>query len=77
MTIEELNNKYGDQASELTLDGDGRPVLHPVYEKHLPLCWEIQSIYGHVMNENMSLGKARQLTAFAIENHLKTISNDI
>mgnify|MGYP003421614269 FL=1 len=72
MTVEELHEKYGLDnnitAEALIWRGS---KLNPIYEKHLFACWIIETIYGHVANENISLGKARELTASVIEQHLK------
>ena len=78
MTIEELESKYGfdrntsvdalkdtDTANTITV------ALDPVYLKHLPACWIIQDVYGHVDNGTISLGKAREYVAAIIEEHLK------
>ncbi len=72
MTVTELNEKYGldNNITAEALIGRGSK-LHPVYVKHLPACWIIETIYGHVANENISLGKARELTASVIEQHLR------
>lgn len=72
MTVTELYEKYGldnDLTTEKLIQRGS--ILHPVYEKHLRACWIIETIYGHVANENISLGKARELTASVIEQHLK------
>lgn len=74
MTVEELNNKYGFKTTskgfKKRLD-KGESLLDPIYLKHLPAAWIIHNIYGHVHNENISLGKARELTTAVIEEHLK------
>lgn len=73
LTIEQLNEKYGWPVEEHinALKSGG---LHPIYNKHLPVCWLIQNVYGHVENETMSLGKARELTASIVEDHIKFLS---
>ena len=79
MTLEELSKRYGfgnPTVEELMERQKSGQVLNPIYEKHLPACWVIQSIWGHVENGNISLGKARELTAAVIEEHFKAISND-
>lgn len=76
MRIEELLANYNFKETEaemLSRFKSGR--LHPTYERHLPVTWVIQSIWGHVEAEGLSLGKARELTAAAIEHHLKSLEN--
>lgn len=72
-SFESLQEKYGFDkkinVEELIKKHENGIILNPIYEKHLPACWVIQDIWGHVMNENMSLGKARELTASVIEEH--------
>lgn len=72
MTVEELHEKYGFD-KEATIEEMMKYIndLHPIYKKHLPACWIIQDVYGHAMNEKISPGKARELTAAIIEEHLK------
>jgi hypothetical protein len=70
MTFEELEEKYGFK--ELTII-DGRVTLNPIYKKWLPATWVIDNIYAHQQAGNISLSKARELTAATIEEHLKTL----
>ena len=47
MTLEELNKRYGfgnPTVEELMERQKSGQVLNPIYEKHLPACWVIQSI---------------------------------
>jgi hypothetical protein len=76
MTIEELQEKYGwkESLEELTKRLSGEAKLHPIYHKHLPASWIIEDIWGHVANENMSLGKARELTTAVIEEHFNELN---
>jgi len=75
MTVEELHEKYGFDkeitVEELMERQKSGQVLNPIYHKHLPACWVIQDVWGHVHNENISLGKARELTSAIIEEHNK------
>lgn len=75
MTFEELHEKYGfNETLEAVLERHKAGVtLHPVYSKHLPACWVIQEIYEYLMCEKMTLGKARELVAAVIEEHIKTL----
>lgn len=52
---------------------DGNP-LHPVYTKHLPVCWSIQEIYQLEENGHISRGKARELVAAVIEEHINNLN---
>ncbi len=73
MKVEELNKKYGFPASVDVLKerrDKGVSLLDPIYLKHLPAAWIIQTIWGHVQNGNISSGKARELTTAVIEEHL-------
>lgn len=77
MTVTELHEKYGLDNNLTAWElSQRKSKLNPIYEKHLPICWIIQDIYGHVANENISLGKARELTASVIEQHIKTLTNN-
>lgn len=69
MTLDELNEKYSFMLEDCIVDG--KLTLHPTYKKWLPVCWIIENIYGHVECGNISLGKARELTAAAIEEFSK------
>lgn len=78
MTLEELNERYGfgkPTYEELIERQKSGQVLNPIYKKHLPACWIIQSVWGHVENGNISLGKARELTAAIIEEHIEKLNN--
>lgn len=73
MTFEELEEEYGfkETLKEVIERNKKDMVLNPVYAKHLPACWIIEDIYGHLMNERITSGKARELTAAVIEKHLQ------
>jgi hypothetical protein len=77
MTVEELNEQFGfnETLPELIKRRKSGKVLHPIYDKHLPAAWIIQDIWGHVENENISLGKARELTTAVIEKHINKLNN--
>ena len=68
MTVDELHEKFGFKDPTII---KGKLSLNPIYRKHLPACWIIQDIYGHVEQGNISLGKARELTAAVIEKYQK------
>lgn len=76
MTVEELHKKYGfkfDKKAKIRyLEGQS---INPVHMKHAAASFIIQTIWGHVHNENMSTGKARELTSAVIEEHLENLSN--
>lgn len=63
-TLDELHEKYGFK--EITVV-DGKMTLNPVYKKHMDKTWEIQNVYALLGNDEVSLGKARELTAAIIE----------
>lgn len=69
MTIEELNKEYGRPVEE-HIAALKSNALHPVYKKWLPILFTIQDVYGHVEQGNISLGKARELTAAIIEKNV-------
>lgn len=69
MTVNELHDKYGFSIESQFVNGE--LVLNPIYNKHLPACWLIQDVWGHVEAGNISLGKARELTAAIIEELIK------
>lgn len=73
-TVDELHNKYGFK-DELTRDEQGVIQMNPIYRKWLPACWIIENIYGHVEAENMSLGKAREITSAVIDEMVSSIYN--
>ncbi len=76
MTKEELFEKYDFKESKeefLSRLND----LHPVYKRHLSAAWVIQSVWGHASMENISLGKAREMTASIIEEHLENFIKKI
>jgi hypothetical protein len=70
-TLDELNEKYG--IKDLTIE-DGKIELDPIYKKHIDKSWEIQNVYNLVGGEQISLGKARELTAAIIESSLPDIN---
>lgn len=78
MTLEELDKLYNPD-NGLTADDfikrhhETGTILNQTYLKHLPICWSIERIYGHVSHEAMSMGKARELTAGAIEVHINNL----
>lgn len=45
-------------------------LSNPVYIKHISFAWLMHNIWGHVECGNMSPGKARELTAYAVEKYL-------
>ncbi len=59
-TLEELNKEYQYEISP-TME------IHPTHKKWISAAWEIQNVYGHLHNETISLGKARELTTAIIE----------
>lgn len=60
-TLEQLNNLY--QYKEIIMP------IHPIHKKWLEAAWEIQNVYGLLHNEQISIGKARELTTSIIEFH--------
>jgi len=81
MTIDELNDLYNLDKGMSTDDyikrnNETGTILNETYLHHLSICFVIESIYGHVFNENMSMGKARELTAGAIESHINNLKNE-
>ena len=75
MTKEELFERYNFEESidDITKRQEEGKVLNPIYEKHLPAAWIIQNIWGHAAMENISLGKARELTTAVIEEHINNL----
>jgi hypothetical protein len=63
-SLEDLNKIYGFAYTEIVERGE---KLHPIYLKHLKATWEIEAVYDLVHAEQISLGKARELTAAIIE----------
>ncbi len=70
LTIDWFHEHYGLKDTADLIKKEGLR-LHPTYKKWLPACWLIESVYGHVEQGNISLGKARELTSAIIESHLK------
>lgn len=75
MKFKELDKKYGfhETLEEVMERLNSNATLNPIYSKHLPACWIIQEIYEQFLCENMSAGKARELVAAVIEEHIKTL----
>lgn len=75
MTINDLCDKYNwkETIEEIKDRVKNGQLLHPTYERHLPCAWIIQDIWGHVQNENCSLGKARELTTAVMEEHIQSL----
>ncbi len=63
-SLEDLNKIYGFAYTEVVARGE---KLHPIYLKHLKATWEIEAVYDLVHAEQISTGKARELTAAIIE----------
>lgn len=69
MTLDELNEEYGPKPDEdYPLEGYWKTHL-----KHAQAAWIIQDIYAHLNSEEISLGKARELTSHVIEKHMKDV----
>lgn len=41
--------------------------IHPIHKKHCAASWQIQDVYGYLYTEQISRGKARELTSGIIE----------
>lgn len=67
-SLEDLNRVYGFAYTEVVARGE---KLHPIYLKHLKATWEIETVYDLVHSEQISLGKARELTSGVIEHFVK------
>ena len=80
MTKEELHEKYGFKMTAEIMQkrqDAGEPIIDPIYIKHLPAAWVIPDIYGHVQQENISLGKARELITAVIDEQLDSVKQEV
>jgi len=66
-TFEQINKNFGFNIDEVMAAMKSDNKIHPVHARWLKYAWLIDTIYGHVHNENCSLGKARELVTAIIE----------
>ena len=52
-------------------------TLHPIYKRYLVAAYDLQEIWGHYAAENVSGGKARELSSVAIHNCVQANSRKI
>ena len=68
MTLDKLLDKYELDETDEELEERVRKIkLHPTREKWKDAVWLIQSVWGYVNSGNITLSKARELTASIIE----------
>lgn len=71
-TAQQMHDEYGFPKDEAAIKYLQEHHIHPVLEKHLKVCWEIDNVYGLVQGEQISTGKARELVAAIIEKNYGT-----
>lgn len=49
--------------------------LHPIHKRHVSVTWDMQEIWGHYSVDNISSGKARELSSVAIYKHLQEMNS--
>ncbi|MDP3443094.1 MAG: hypothetical protein Q8T08_09580 [Ignavibacteria bacterium] len=74
MTVEQLHEKYGLDKNITGKEWQARKdktgsYMHPTFNKHKVIAYQIQEIWMHVVSGNMTSGKACELTAAVIEEY--------